>query len=145
MAEKGFTLIELIAVLVLAGIIAAFAGAGLVTVVDGYLFTKLNAATAQKGQVALARLVKEFTVISAAPTVGPPFQYTAVKNGAAGAHQVFLNGSALYLDGDILADNVSALTLSYTPASQVIDITLTLAGAENIATVLTSRVVPRNM
>jgi prepilin-type N-terminal cleavage/methylation domain-containing protein len=60
---KGFTLIEMIVVLVLVGIITVFAGMGIVRVTQGFLFTKENAATLQKGQMVMARLIKEFTVI----------------------------------------------------------------------------------
>lgn len=63
-SESGFTLIEAIVALILAGIMAAVAGIGLVYVVQGYLFTRANAATLQKGQIAMSRITLELKNIS---------------------------------------------------------------------------------
>jgi prepilin-type N-terminal cleavage/methylation domain-containing protein len=57
--ERAFTLIEVIVSLVLIGILAAIAGMGLVKIAEGYVFAKQNAETAQKAQIAIARIVKE--------------------------------------------------------------------------------------
>ena len=70
--EKAFTLIEVIVSLVLIGIMAAIAGMGLMRIAEGYVFAKQNAETAQKAQIAIARIVKELsyaTIINATPTV----------------------------------------------------------------------------
>jgi prepilin-type N-terminal cleavage/methylation domain-containing protein len=69
--EKAFTLIEVIICLVLVGIMTAIAGMGLIQVAEGYVFAKQNAETAQKAQVAIARIVKELgtaTAITSATT-----------------------------------------------------------------------------
>jgi len=63
-SESGFTLIEAIVSLILVGIMAAVAGIGLVYVVQGYLFTRANAATLQKGQIAMSRISLELKNIS---------------------------------------------------------------------------------
>ena len=57
--EKAFTLLEVIISLVLIGILAAIAGMGLVKITEGYVFSKKNAETVQKAQIAMARIVKE--------------------------------------------------------------------------------------
>ena len=63
-SKSGFTLIEVIVSLILAGIMAAVAGIGIVYVVQGYLFTQKNAATLQKGQIAMSRMTLELKNIS---------------------------------------------------------------------------------
>ena len=57
--EKAFTLIEVIVSLVLAGILAAVVGLGLVRITQGYVFAKQNSETLQKAQIAMTRIVKE--------------------------------------------------------------------------------------
>jgi prepilin-type N-terminal cleavage/methylation domain-containing protein len=57
--ERAFTLIEVIVSLVLAGIMAAIIGLGLVKITQGYVFAKQNSETVQKAQIALTRIVKE--------------------------------------------------------------------------------------
>jgi prepilin-type N-terminal cleavage/methylation domain-containing protein len=57
--ERAFTLIEVIVSLVLAGIMAAIVGLGLVKITQGYVFAKQNSETVQKAQIAMTRIVKE--------------------------------------------------------------------------------------
>lgn len=57
--QKGFTLIEVIATLIIVGILAAFAGLGIVSAVQGYMFAKDTAAIGEKAQLALARINRE--------------------------------------------------------------------------------------
>ena len=66
--EKGFTLIEVIVTLVLVGITTALAGMWIVSVANGYVFTKMNANTVQKAQLAVTRLAKEFAAIKSVDT-----------------------------------------------------------------------------
>jgi len=56
----GFTLIEVIASLVILGIIVAITGLGLVEGIRSYLFTRMTADTVQQAQFALARMRLEF-------------------------------------------------------------------------------------
>ena len=158
--EKGFTLIEIIISLMLVGIIAVFAGMGIVSVAKGFLFTKTNAETVQKGQAAFTRLVKEFTVISSVTSgTSTSISFTSYKSALSEAHSVSWAGAGtdLLLDGDILTDNVSAFELAYYDSYDgpkeltwfstrtIIEITLTLAGANNIDSVFAARVAPRNL
>jgi prepilin-type N-terminal cleavage/methylation domain-containing protein len=57
--ERAFTLIEVIVSLVLAGIMAAVVGLGLVKITQSYIFAKQNSETVQKAQIAMTRIVKE--------------------------------------------------------------------------------------
>jgi prepilin-type N-terminal cleavage/methylation domain-containing protein len=65
MRNEGFTLIELIAALTLAGILAAVAVVGLVSGVRGYIFASANVDIAQDGQLVIARLSREISELSA--------------------------------------------------------------------------------
>jgi prepilin-type N-terminal cleavage/methylation domain-containing protein len=57
--EKGFTLIEVIVVLILLGIMGAILATGISTAVNGFLFTRDSAIKSQKAQLALARISRE--------------------------------------------------------------------------------------
>lgn len=75
--QKGFTLIEVIVTLVLVGITAVLAGMWIVSVVNGYIFTKMNADTTQKAQLAMTRLAKEFVNINSITSAsGSEITYT---------------------------------------------------------------------
>jgi prepilin-type N-terminal cleavage/methylation domain-containing protein len=66
--EAGFTLIEIIATLVIVGTLSVFAAMFMSTFVKGYSATKTNTETAMKAQMALDRLsveLKDATAISA--------------------------------------------------------------------------------
>jgi prepilin-type N-terminal cleavage/methylation domain-containing protein len=161
--EKGFTLIEVIVTLVLVGITAALAGMWIVSVANGYILAKTNAGTRQKAQLAMTRLVKEFTAINAI-TSSNDTQITYTKASATGTTSsitVSQTGSSspytVELGGNTLIDRVSAFTLQYcnnatscssigsswSPTSKIIQISLTLIDAPN--TPFTWRVVPRNL
>ena len=66
--SRGFTLIELVTVIIIAAILSAIAGMGLVQIANGYVFARKNAAVSQQAQVALARLVKELSEMRSVPS-----------------------------------------------------------------------------
>ncbi len=177
-SRKGFTLLEVILAMVLVGIIAAVAASiGLPRVMQGVIFTKMNANTTQKGQIAITKLVKEFNNISAvdgAATDGSMITFTAVKKqGGALVYYKYrvkwypeekvvkytsYNEDGSIKDEDVLTDQVSGFTLNYygyniysTPqttwqsSSRVIEITLTLTGANDVPSEFTARIRPRNV
>ena len=117
--QKGFTLIEMIAVLLILGIIAAFTGLGIVSAVQGYMFARDNAAVSEKAQLALERINREllecYTCSGAngtnvlVPFSNPLGQRTIQWSGVANDPIVILDGT----DPDILLDNVALFTMRY--------------------------------
>jgi prepilin-type N-terminal cleavage/methylation domain-containing protein len=67
---RGFTLIEVIASLVLLGIIAVMAGLGIVQITKQYVFAQKAGETAQVAQVAMARMVKELARVRSGSSIG---------------------------------------------------------------------------
>lgn len=148
--HTGFTLIEVIATLVLVGILAAAAGIGIAKVAEGYVFARLNAETTQKAQVAIARIAKELSSATAITTAGgttvgytrpiSPGSTTDVTNVIAfGANALTVQvGGA---PAATLAGNVTAFSLTYLNAAGAVttvpaavrrvDFSITLSGAAN--------------
>lgn len=57
--NAGFTLIEMIAVLLIVGVVATVSGMAIVTGIKGYLFATDNVSISQKAQMALTRINRE--------------------------------------------------------------------------------------
>lgn len=163
--DNGFTLIEIIAAVLLVGVISFSIGMGIVQAINGYAFAKQNTETLQKGQSAMARLVKEFnniTYISALTLTSLQF---STDPGNVGMNTVLLDGTAIKMNGDILTDSVKKFELKYydsfdffstilqpylsapaTPSSvKIVDIEFTLIGANNSDAVFRDRVALRNL
>ena len=163
--KGGFTLIEIIMVLVLLGIMGVGAGLGLEQVIRGYIFSKDAADTMSKAQLAMLRISKEFRVISSVNNktassitftaehgAGVTQQYTLSLPG--GTSEVKLNDGT---NDDTLVDGVNAFTLNYydtydavasstwSASTKIIEVVLTLNGPNNENTVFTTRVAPRNI
>lgn len=160
--KDGFTMIEIIAVLAIVGILGALTIISAGRIIQGFLFTRINADTTQKGHIALNRLTKEFTNIISVDTATTnatsiDFSSSSYIDGTPGAHNVSLAGTTLVLDNDILTDNVNSFSLAYFDTfdsakkttwddnKKIIEITLSLNSAnDNVSTFIT-RVNPRNI
>lgn len=63
--QSGFTFIEVIASLALLGILTAIFGMGLVAAVESFYFGRTNVEVAQKGQMAMRRIIRELSETTA--------------------------------------------------------------------------------
>jgi|GEM_PF-980533 len=150
--QSGFTLIEVVVTLILVGIMATFAGFGIVAAVKGYLFAKNNTVIAGKAQVGLARMTRELTdlrTITSASAASVVFDKVSdeVAIGQSGTEIKIAKGNVGtgpdYTSGDVLVDQVTPGGLSFayqkgtqtwTPSDDInqlshIIITLTMSGA----------------
>lgn len=126
--DSGFTMIEVIVSLVLFGLIALVAGMGIVSFAKGYVFTRDSTHMAQKAQLAMGRLNREFMEITniAAKDDTQPDPYVIYDN-ILGRHAIAKEGNVIKMFFDLssatvtlpstgdntLIDNVDSLTLSY--------------------------------
>ncbi len=116
--SRGFTLIEVVTVIIIAAILSAIAGMGLVQIANGYVFARKNAAVSQQAQVALARLVKEVSEIRSVPSAtatGLTYQRINVATGLPETHTLAWAGAdqPVTLDGDALIGKVRSFSLTY--------------------------------
>lgn len=147
--QKGFTLIEMIVVLVLVGILSAIAGMGIVTLMQGYLFSKDNAAVSAKANLALARINRELQECynctgTSAANVTMPF----TNNLGSRYLRLSSNNIQLSSDGtnyDDLLNKVSGFTMRYN-ADRSITVKIESTERPGGVTVqkFTTRVFPRN-
>ena len=147
--QKGFTLIEMIVVLVLVGILSAIAGMGIVTLMQGYLFSKDNAAVSAKANIALARINRELQECynctgSSGANVAMPF----TNNLGSRYLRLSNNNIQISSDGtnyDNLLNKVSTFTMRYN-ADKSITVTIQSTEKPGGVTVqqFTTRVFPRN-
>jgi prepilin-type N-terminal cleavage/methylation domain-containing protein len=124
--NAGFTLVEVIASLLIVGILGAIAGMGIVTGMRGYMQTKENAHLVQKAQVSMSRIGRELMELTdiiarddgsdpwvifdnpigrqALAKVGDTLQLYSLPAGA---------GDLSGFTGDIIVDQVDSLTFTY--------------------------------
>ena len=119
--ESGFTLIEIIVALVLAGILSIFVGLFMNTFFDGYFLVKNNSETALKAQLALDRMSVELKGVSSISSLTDNSQITYANSS--GANKVIKYvGTNIYLStltnnvliDNVLIDGVSAFQLNAT-------------------------------
>lgn len=123
----GFTLMEVIVSLVLAGILASIAGMGIVAAISGYAVVRENVGLSQKIQLAATRIQRELlelTDIDDRDDTRPYIVYFSATGQRQAIAKVddtirlYVDPSVLsdaYLEnnGDILTDHVASFTLNY--------------------------------
>jgi prepilin-type N-terminal cleavage/methylation domain-containing protein len=165
-SQRGFTLIEIIVVMVVLGLMALMGSFGLERAIDGYNLARENSQISQKAQNALDRLAVELSHIPyssllsrytiSAGTAGS-LTYTANFGGANEIHTFTQSGNQLLLDNLPLTDLVvsgNGLQFSYLdkdgnavgggaidPGLRIIQISLSLRGPNaNVTRTFNTRV-----
>jgi prepilin-type N-terminal cleavage/methylation domain-containing protein len=164
-SQRGFTLIEIIVVMIVLGIMALMGSFGLGRAIEGYKLARENSEVSQKAQNALDRLAIELSHIPfntgtsryniSAGNAGS-LTYTANFGGADEIHTLTQAGNQLLLDNLPLTDLVVAgngLQFSYLdkdgntvggggpdPALRIIQISLSLRGLVNVTRTYNTRV-----
>ena len=122
--QAGFTLIEIIAVLIIGGIMMTVAGMAIVTGMKGYLFARDNASITQNAPLAMTRLSRELMELTAIT------DYTSSRvsykrpddSGNSGDWTIYLDSiddtikitpGLVPWGGDILVDRVDNVTLGF--------------------------------
>jgi len=114
--KSGFTLIEVIATLILVGIMASIAGFGIVQATKSFLMAKEATALGPKNQIAMARIRKSIqSLINVTNDSSSVFQIQRYRDGVSITETYSLVGSDLMLETDsggqdILLDNVNIPT-----------------------------------
>jgi prepilin-type N-terminal cleavage/methylation domain-containing protein len=157
--QKGFTLVELIVTLVLAGIIGTFTTLFMYTGLNGYLRAKDTSEGALKAQIALDRISLELRDIDnidlATFNNDTRIDYTSVT--LPGNRKILFNGGVISLDvngnANALLDEVSDFKMSMIPGElnyfadnknevQAIDVSFKVGDIERE---FSARIFPRNM
>lgn len=145
-SRAGFTLIEIVAVLILTAITLVFAAMLLVTSTGVFIGNQEAAEDSQKIQVAMNRLVKELTYADLSTVTITPsstVQWTSGHPDRLGEVQTATwngtSGTNLTLGGAPLLDNVNAFTISSTAGA----ITITLSSSRSTGVTHSTIVHPR--
>lgn len=154
--HHGFTIIEIIASMMIVGFIGIIVSMGMVQAVNGYIYAKQNTETLQKAQAAMARIVKE---LNAATSISAPTQNSL----QFGSMIVYKDGNTLKLksgtNDDILSDNINDFLLNYyekhdspalsspfpTSNIRIVEIRIEMIGADNSVFKIEDRVFLRNV
>jgi prepilin-type N-terminal cleavage/methylation domain-containing protein len=138
--QTGFTLIEIIASLVIVGLLTAVAGVGIVQVVRGYSISRENARISEQAQIAMSRITKEILELMDIPANSD--STTLYVKNIDGNRSLGLNsgdntirinatGGAIS-SGDILIEGVNAFTLTYWAGDPAASASTWTSGTNNI-------------
>jgi hypothetical protein len=117
--SPGFSLVELIASLLLMGIIGGIWGLGMVQVIDGFLHSRRNAETFMDGQMSITRMAKELRMASALGTEPAPTAdaISFVRTDDGRDREIRINhdpgAGTVNLNGEVLVDDVRRFYLTY--------------------------------
>lgn len=160
--QAGFTLIELIAVVVILGLVGVFAGLFLSTGMRGNLVAQQAQENAQRGQIALQRISLELRDVNGGPGASntapilsadnSTIQYTSSQTALGGARTLAYSAAAGQITitpasgiAQVLVDEVTACSMGSTGTSADHNIVFTVTFSLNgTATPFSITVKPRN-
>jgi prepilin-type N-terminal cleavage/methylation domain-containing protein len=157
--NKGYTLIELVAVLVLVGVLAASATVSLLPMAEGLMLARANTTTLRKIQLAATRIGQEFATLAEVVSgdlrsITYDFYIPAAGGYATNRHTLSwsgVSGDDLMLQGVALSDDMADFALNYYSSSgtavsavnaHIIEVVLE---SLETGTRLTNRIAPRNV
>lgn len=127
----GFTLIEILCVLILAGLLGAFFLGGYVNSIKMHIAADSNYQQAQKAQLALLRIILEMQIVTTPSVSGNIITYSF--NGESRKIKLIGTNIILYTDSDstnhTLLDNVTDFTANYASENLSINFTTTFSGS----------------
>ncbi len=133
--KRGFSLVEIIAVLSLVGLVSIFGGMFLVQMVKSYQWADDNAHLAQKAQVALTRIAVEMTYAQSGSLniFEDKIEYVAEHpDNTPAINSIFRNGDKLIFSTNeseyTLTDRVTDTTLFEENSGNYFEVQLTLEG-----------------
>lgn len=112
--SAGFTLIELIAAIVLLGVLAATAGVGLVQAVEAFVSARAMTELTQEAQMAVTRIsleLKSLDDIVTGTTSGTQLTFTSTRRGTADTYRIALDGAGDRVTVTDLSSNVTGVLL----------------------------------
>ncbi len=114
--SRGFSLIEMISVIVTLGILSAIGGTMLESGFDSYFKGQAYTASDWQARIALTRMNRELRYVRSATsanlTISPNTEITFV-DASGNSIRYFLSGTTLMRNTQPLADGISALNFSY--------------------------------
>jgi prepilin-type N-terminal cleavage/methylation domain-containing protein len=111
--QQGFTLIELISVMVLVSIIVAISSQMLAQGFNAYLTSEDIIDANWQGQMAIERMVRDIRTVRSANDISVKTSSAFTFVNLAGNTMAYsLSGSNLMLNGNILANGVNSLTFT---------------------------------
>lgn len=143
--RRGFTLIEVVAGLVVLAIVVGIGTLFIENVVKAYGIARSYTQIAQKTQAALMRLAGDFNRIrsidssSGSAAITYTADFSTESTSVTESHTVRFDAAALLYDDDALIDRVSSFALAYyaadghtavgPSAARLVEVTLDVAGA----------------
>jgi len=157
--QRGFTLIEIIAALILLGILAVTVFGFMGQAVRGFFIARDALAITQKAQIALNRMRIELTYLEKTPSptgTATSLSYTAIISGGTENNTIAYDagGNRITWNTATLIDDVGGLTFAYYDAptssptssyqstTNLIGITLIMLDADGNTATFTTRVAP---
>jgi prepilin-type N-terminal cleavage/methylation domain-containing protein len=137
MQRKGFTLIEMVFVIIILSIISVIASRVMGTAFNSYFYNQNIVNANEQGRLAMERMVRDFHAVNSPSDITTATASTFAFNDVNGNSVIYtLSGTQLRRNGVALADGINTLTFGYydgtgaaagtTAAIRYVDVTLNI-------------------